>query len=115
MGRRKKTNNKPVEVRPNDHWVVSDEYTANGRIIKKNTELSIEGVVGRYRFIRHVLNPKNGAEWIDVVGGPKGYSCSRSYRPERIKRVHYKNKTGENLAAQRKQRIKDAKEEKEVE
>lgn len=71
MPRRRKSN-KPQEPRPNDDWVQSEEYEANGRKIQRDTELSIEGESGRYRFRRHVRNPKNGAEWIDVVGGPQG-------------------------------------------
>lgn len=101
MPRRRKSD-KPQEPRPNDDWVQSEEYEANGRKIQRDTELSIQGESGRYRFRRHVRNPKNGAEWIDVVGGPKGYTSYRSFRPDRIKRVHWKNKTGENLAAERK-------------
>ena len=101
MPRRRKTNT-PQAPRPNDHWEVSEEYEANGRKIHRDTELSIEGEQGRYRFRRHVRNPKNNAEWIDVVGGPKGYSIYRSFNPNKIKRVHWKNKTGENLAAERK-------------
>lgn len=101
MPRRRK-NDKPQAPRPNDHWVVSDEYEANGRKIHRDTELSIEGQLGRYRFVRHVFNPANNAEWIDVIGGPKGYNVYRSFNPTKIKRVHWKNKTGENLAAERK-------------
>ena len=101
MPRRRKSTT-PPEPRPNDHWVVSEDYEANGRKIHRDTELSITKEQGRFRFMRHVLNPESGSEWIDVVGGPKGHKQVRSFRPDRIKRVHWKNKTGENLAAERK-------------
>lgn len=116
MPRRRKES-KPQGPRPNDHWVISDEYVANGRHIVKDTELSIKGVAGRFRFVKHVYNPAIDAEWIDVVGGPKGYSAYRSYHPDRIKTVHYKNKTGTNLAAARKkwQKEKNAESEESVE
>lgn len=105
MPRRRKSQT-PPEPRPNDHWVISEEYEANGRKIHRDTELSIEGHMGRYRFVKHVFNPANNAEWIDIIGGPKGYKIYRSVRPDRIKRVHWKNKTGENLAAERKNAAK---------
>jgi hypothetical protein len=50
-------------------------------------------------------------EWVDVWGGPKGAENCRSFRPDRIKRVHYKNQTVENLAAEYKQKLKDKKDE----
>ena len=100
MPRRRKAT-KPVEPRPNDDWVVTEEMKVNGRIVVKDTELSIKGVSGRFRFIKHVYNPRVDAEWIDVIGGPKGYSGYHSYHPDRIKTVHWKNKTGTNLAAER--------------
>lgn len=110
MPRRRK-DTKPVEPRPNDDWVITEELKVNGRIVTKDTELSIQGVPGRFRFIRHVYNPRVDAEWIDVVGGQKGYSSYRSYHIDRIKTVHWKNKTGTNLAAKRKEFKKAQKEE----
>ena len=106
MPRRRKSN-RPQAPKPNDSWVVSEEYEANGRKIQKNTELTIDGEQGRYRFQQHVVNPENKSEWINVVGGPKGHSTTRSFHPNRIKRVHWKNKTGENLAAERKNATSD--------
>lgn len=78
-------------------WVVSETFVWNGRHISRGTELSITGEKGRFRFIKHVNNGSN--EWIDVVGGAtrKRGDKSRSFRPERIKTVHWKNKTRENL------------------
>lgn len=111
MPRRRKQS-KPAEPRPNDHWVVTEEYEANGRHIQQGTELSIQGESGRYRFVKHVYNPEIDAEWIDVIGGPKGYSIFRSFDPSRIKRVHWKNKTDYNLAEQRKEARKNKKDSK---
>ena len=90
MGRRKK----PVAETPNisAHWIRSDTFIANGRHIEKGTELSIQGERGRFRFVQHIYNPRIDVEWIDVVGGRKGVKEIRSFRPELIKRVHYKNK-----------------------
>lgn len=102
MPRRRKAT-KPVEPRPNDDWVVTEELKVNGRIVTKDTELSIKGESGRYRFVKHVYNPRVDSEWIDVIGGAKGYSSYRSFHPDRIKTVHWKNKTGTNLAAERKE------------
>lgn len=93
MARRKKT---PTleELQPN--WEISYEMKFNGRIIEKDTELSIKGESGRFRFIKHVKTPE--CEWIDVVGGREKYRQFRSFRPDRIKTVHWKNRTRENIA-----------------
>lgn len=88
MPRRKKT----YEVSYPEGWVVSEEYTANGRNIIKDTELSIKDQKGRFRFDKHVVN--GDKEWIDVFSSKDGQY--HSYRPSQIKRVHWKNKTREN-------------------
>jgi hypothetical protein len=87
MPRRKKT----YEVSYPEGWVVSEEYSANGRNILKDTELSIKNEKGRFRFIKHVIN--GDIEWIDVLGSNNQF---RSFRPAQIKRVHWKNTTREN-------------------
>ena len=71
----------------------------NGREVTPGTELKIQGERGRFRFMKLVRN--NGAEWIDVWGGPTGREQTRSFRVARIARVHYKNKTDKNLLAER--------------
>ena len=97
----KRTKKAEVEViRPNSHWIISEEIQLNGRNVVKGTELKISGERGRFRFVKHVLN--GDIEWIDVHGGRKGAENMRSFRPDRVKTVHYKNKTGENLLAARK-------------
>ena len=95
MGRKKKDTKTTENVtRPNDHWVISDEITVNGRKVVRGTELSITGERGRYRFLKHVYNPKTDSSWIDVVGGSNtAASQHRSFRQDRIKTVHWKNKT----------------------
>jgi hypothetical protein len=85
VGRRKKNG---VETpAANSHWVVSEEMTIHGRNVVRGTELSISGERGRFRFIKYVIN--GDIEWIDVVDK---FRAIRSFRPESVKRVHYKNK-----------------------
>ena len=71
----------------------------NGREVTPGTELKIQGERGRFRFMKFVRN--NGAEWIDVWGGPSGREQTRSFRVARVARVHYKNITGRNLLQER--------------
>lgn len=93
MGRKKKV--LPSETNhydPSAHWIISEEWTANGRNLIKGTELTIRGERGRFQFIRHIYNPKLDVSWVDVIGGSKGLRQWRSFSPERIKTVHWKNK-----------------------
>jgi len=102
----------PEGPRPNDTWVVLTDIQVHGRNVSKGTELKIKGERGRFRFVKFV---KNGdAEWIDVWGGPKGMPCLRSFRLDRIKTVHYKNRTDENLAIEHKEKMKAKKAEMEA-
>jgi len=94
MGRKKK--DESVEsnyVSPVAHWVVNEEWTINGRNLVRGTEVTIRGERGRFRFVKHVYNPKTNTEWVDVVGGVSGYEMGRSFRPDRVKVVHNKKKT----------------------
>jgi len=59
---------------------------ANGRKIEKGTALSIKGERGRFKFMRHITT--DTTEWIDVLGGKKGYEQWRSFYPDRIRVVH---------------------------
>jgi len=94
MGRRKKQRSATLaEVHPD--WVVSEEIQINGRNVVRGTELSITAERGRFLFVKHVQTPT--AEWIDVIGGPKGIKMFRSFRPDRVKRVHWKNKLRESF------------------
>ena len=107
MGRKRKDVG-PVVPSPNVGWVYTTEIQINGRNVSAGTELKITGERGRYRFIRQVKTEK-GVEWIDVWGGPKGSEQWRSFRTDRVRRVHYKNQTIGNLAAEYKQKQADKK------
>jgi hypothetical protein len=112
MGR-KKISNVPAAPRPCDKWEILTEMQINGRNVTKGTELKISGERGRFRFIKFVRTDV-GIEWVDVHGGPKGAECLRSFRLDRIKTVHYKNKTDANLAVEHKEKMKAKKAEAEA-
>lgn len=107
MARRKKTTLTPG---PSDNWEVSTSIQINNRHVEPGTELKIAGERGRFRFIKHVKT-ETGLEWIDVWGGPNKAEQWRSFRPEKVKTVHYKNRTTSNLAVEYKQKMADKKEE----
>lgn len=86
-------------------WVVTTEMQINGRNVYPGTELKISGERGRFRFLKHVDNGQ--AQWIDVWGGPKGSENWRSFRVDRVKTVHYKNRTDHNLAKEYKDKHKN--------
>lgn len=60
----------------------------HNRIIEHNTEISIDGEAGRFKFIS--INASDGS--ITCFGGRQGYAMFRSFMPDRVKRVHYKKK-----------------------
>jgi hypothetical protein len=105
---RKKKDSGPVEPRPNDGWEYITEMQINGRNVTKGTELKISKERGRFRFVNYTKTDK-GKEWLTVWGGPKGMECLRSFDLSRVKTVHSKNQTVENLAAEYKQKLKDKK------
>jgi hypothetical protein len=82
-------------------WKVTEETTLNGHHVTPGTELSVRGERGRFRFLRRIDNG-NGADWIDVYGGPKGSEQLRSFYPERVKTVHRLKTTDKALVAARK-------------
>lgn len=88
MPRKKRT--LPEHVRADRHWIVTDEIKVNGRVVNRDTEVKIKGEGStRFAFRRHVLNPANGAEWVDVMGGSNNSpETIRSFRPDRITTVH---------------------------
>ena len=69
-------------------FVRSTEWKHNGRAVDRGTEVTIVGK-GRMKFLEHVVNIESGVEWVDCVDKNKSI---RSFRPEQVKRVHYKNK-----------------------
>lgn len=84
MGRRKSKVQTPSACA---HWVMTDSLMINGRHVSRGTELSIRGERGRFKFFKHVVN--GDKEWIDVIDRFRAF---RSFRPDDVKRVHYKNK-----------------------
>lgn len=58
---------------------------SNRRVVTKGTEMTVEGVRGRVRFVQHVTAP-SGAEWLDVITIRTGHA--RSVRPSAVRRVH---------------------------
>lgn len=82
-------------------WTYTTEWKWNGRNVVPGTELSMKGLRGRFRFMRHVSTP-DGREWIDVWGGTKHHQTNRSFAPERIRTVHRLNKTERNVLLERK-------------
>lgn len=93
MARRRKKAPTLAELHPD--WVISDKMQINGRNVVVGTELSIIEEPGRFRFIKYVKTPT--AEWIDVIGGKSGHRHYRSFKPDRVKRVHWKNKLRESV------------------
>lgn len=96
MGRRKK---RAAEITGSiKDWEVTTEIQINGRNVEPGTELKIKGERGRFRFIKYVTSA-NGS-WIDVWGGPKNCPALRSFKLEKVQRVHSKNTTNEYWAAE---------------
>lgn len=106
MGRRKKREKLDD---PAKDWEVTTELQINGRHVKQGTELKIEGERGRFRFMQHVKTKT--AEWIDVWGGPRHKEQTRSFRVDRVKRVHSKKTTQQALAEEYKSKKAALKEE----
>lgn len=73
------------------NWTKHESMKVNGRILEKGTEFSVKGERGRFRFIAYVVTDKT--EWIDCVGGQKGYEMLRAFDPSRVRRVHVKQTT----------------------
>lgn len=89
MARRKRRPTVP-HVDPSAAWTRSSTFTsAKGRHLEPGTEFSVHGEPGRFRFAEHVITP-SGAEWVTAFGGPRKINVTRSFRPERVNRVHTK-------------------------
>jgi hypothetical protein len=104
MGRKKQT---VKESNPSEDWVISESILVNGRHVDAGTELTIKDERGRFKFVRHVYNPRLDVEWVDVVGGAKGARQYRSFRQDRIKRVHYKNKMALTLKEKKQAKLEE--------
>lgn len=99
MGRRR-THPMVDPARLPESWVVELEATINGRHLERGTEFSVRGEQGRFRFIKHVLNVANGAEWVDAIGGPEKEPAWRSFGVDREFTVHRINRTRVNAEAE---------------
>lgn len=75
-------------VDPSTAWTRSEEYVGpTGRHLRRGVEFSVHGERGRFRFLEHVRTPE-GVEWLTAAGGTKGVTMTRSFAPDRVKRVH---------------------------
>jgi hypothetical protein len=92
---------------PSEDWVISESILVNGRHVDAGTELTIKDERGRFKFVRHVYNPRLDVEWVDVVGGAKGARQYRSFRQDKIKRVHYKNKMALTLKEKKQAKLEE--------
>ena len=123
MAARKKTTKKSTinqadwakvpHVNPSEGWTIETEIQVHNLKVVHGTELKIQGERHRFRFLRRVTTDKTS--WIDVWGGPKGSENWRSFREDRIKRVHIKNKTDANLAKVHKEKLVAKRAERETE
>lgn len=57
-----------------------------GKTIERGDEVQIPWE-GRFRFLRHVVN-EAGSEWVDLYGGKAHHETVRSFRLDRITKVH---------------------------
>ncbi len=95
------TPRKKVKPTYPDNWEVSEEFVWNRRKIVPGTELSITGIRGRCRFIKHIVVYDQSAgsqrkvkfDTIDVFDRNKRF---RVVSPKRIRTVHRIEKTREN-------------------
>lgn len=70
------------------------EWAWNGRRLHAGqTEVSIDGERGRFRFLAYVVGAK-GTSWVEVRCDRTGHL--RAFRPERIRTVHSKPKLRPN-------------------
>ncbi|ATN94061.1 hypothetical protein J4U01_gp097 [Mycobacterium phage Kumao] len=88
------------------HFDCLKEVEVNGKLLTVDTEVSIKGERGRFRF-KYARYTKDGRLNLTFVGGPFGYETFRTFYPEKIRRVHRINRTAKNIAAERK-RAKEA-------
>lgn len=67
------------------------EIQVNGRWLNIDSEVSIYGERGKFRYLGHSLTPE-GKLVLNFVGGKNGRELLRSFYPEKIKTIHNKNK-----------------------
>lgn len=103
----RKKDSRPRVPQPKDSWEIITEMTIHGRKVYPGVELKIKGERGRFRFVKYVKTAEH--EWLDVWGGPSKAEKFRSFALDRVKTVHYKNKTDASLAAEYKEKQKEKK------
>lgn len=61
----------------------------SGRVIESGEVIKISGEHGtKFRFLEHVINSENDAEWIDCFELHQGVACGwRSFKKDRIKPI----------------------------
>jgi hypothetical protein len=75
----------------NDHWEIHDELQLEGKMrLIPGREFRVRGERGRFVFIRYVYNPEVGEGWIDAQSANPKNRASRSFKIERVTRVHRK-------------------------
>lgn len=68
-------------------WTVNQHYEFKGKTMLPGTEFAASAERGgRFRFQSHVVK-EDGTEWINCIGGPKGVTMWRSFRPSRVLRI----------------------------
>lgn len=72
-----------------DPFIRTPEITVDNKKIVRGDIIKIHGIHGtKFKFLEHVLNPENGAEWIDCIELERDVACGmRSFRPDRVKRI----------------------------
>lgn len=82
MGRRRKQH----EVVPNAVYAIP--FDLSHHVVDEQRAGEFVGIKGErggvYRILREVLNVENGAEWVEIIGGPSGHKEYRTIRPDRI-------------------------------
>ncbi len=78
----------------------------SGRWLEQGQEFHVTDERGRFRFIRYVA--RGTTEWIDCWDRDSKY---RSFRPDRVKRVHRKQVTRESAQAVQKEQAKSSRSE----
>ena len=89
MGRRRKYRQAEGSSAAGWDRVLTD--MVNGRHLVPGTAFSVWGERGRFSY-QHTTTTPAGRVWVDGIGGPKGTRSHRSFRPDRIRRVHWKAK-----------------------
>ncbi len=67
-------------------------FRIHGRELEPDTEVSITGERGRFRFMR-ATTTSTGQIVLDFIGGVAGHETWRSFYPARVKTVHRINRT----------------------